>query len=436
MTAPSETAPATPSTAQSAIARVLQNSIWLVAGQLISKVFTFGYILLLARYLGVETFGDFNLVVSFVMVADIATDFGLTRLVIRDLARDQDQLPHYLGVLLPLKTLLICGGYLLMLAIVYLLGYRQELVLLAAFAGLAMFPLGLGTLLDSACHARQRMQWSSLAQVALAISQALVGAAVLLAGGGIWAAIAVAMGANIIFLCVEIYAARRLGFEFHWSLQLQQAKRLLAMALPYAGVAVLGAVAARAELLILGWHGNARALGEFSVAMKFYEAAAVVPIMLASASTPALSKFHARDREGLGRLYRWTLSRVLALTVPAALGVCLLADLLVAWLFPPEYAQVPQLMRWVFLGFPFAAIYIVNGSFLLASDHARHSLGVSLAVVGLQVLLALVLIRMFSAQGAALAMLCTQVTAALVTTWLIARWYGLSLWPDAKVPVP
>lgn len=413
--------------AKDAIAHVARNSVWLVVGQLVSKIFSFGYVLALARFLGVEAFGDFTLVLSFVMVADIATDFGLTRLIIRDLARDASRLPDYLGVLLPLKALLIVIGYLVMICTVFLMGYRSEVAALAVLAGIGMLPLGLGTLLDSACHARQRMQWSSMAQITLAVTQAIIGGIVLLAGGGVWAAVGVALVANCAYLGVQIWAGRQLGFTVRWSFKPGAACDMLRQSLPYAGVALLGALALRAELLVLGWFGSAAQLGAFSAAIKFYEAAAVIPVMIASASTPAMSRFHADSAHGLGKLYRWTISRVLVLTVPAALGTVLLADYIIALLFAPQYAPAAPLLREVFIAYPFAALYVVNGSLLLASDHARRTVGLSLGVVVLQVVLALWLIPLYGARGAATSLLIVQVIAALGSTWLVLRWYGLGL---------
>lgn len=418
-----------------AIKRVARNSAWLVAGQIGSKIFNFAYVLSLARFLGVEAFGDFNLVLSFVMVADIATDFGLTRLIIRDLARDLSRLPFYLGVLLPLKALLIGIGYVVMVGSVALMGYRPEVAALALFAGIGMLPLGLGTLIDSACHARQRMQWSALAQMALAITQAMIGGMILCAGGGIWAAVGVSLLANTAFFAVQLRAGRQLGFRIQWSFNRAAAIGLLRQSLPYAGVAVLGAVAMRAELLVLGWFGSAADLGVFSAAIKFYEAAAVIPIMIASASTPAMSRFHADSAQNLASLYRWTISRVVMLTVPVAAGVALLADHIIALLFAPQYAPAATLLRQVFIAYPLAAIYIVNGSLLLASDHARRTLGLSSGIVLLQLLLAFWLIPAFGAHGAATSLLIVQVVAACGSTWLVVRWYGLGVRPGKAAQV-
>lgn len=411
--------------ARSAIQRVAKNSLWLVIGQIVSKIFSFAYVLVLARYLGVAEFGNFNLVLSFVMVADIATDFGLTRLIIRDLARDVSRLPHYLGILIPLKIALIAVGYAVMIATVFLMGYRSEVAAMAMLAGIGMLPLGMGTLLDAACHARQRMQWTSLSQVALALTQATVGGVVLLCGGGVWAAIGVSLLANTVFFFVQIYASRQLGFSMHWSFKFDAAMHMLKQSLPYAGVALLGALAMRAELLILGWFGSATELGIFAAAIKFYEAAAVVPVMIASASTPAMSQFHAEKGSNLATLYRWTISRVLILTVPAAIGVIVLANIIIGLLFAPQYEPASSLLRLVFIAYPFAALYIVNGSLLLASDHARRTVGMSIGAVVLQLALAFFLIPVYGAHGAAVGVLIVQVVAACVSTYLVVRWYGL-----------
>ncbi len=408
-----------------AIDRVAQNSVWLVAGQVVSKIFSFGYVLVLARFLGVEAFGDFTLVVSFVMIADIATDFGLTRLIIRDLSRDVNRLPYYLGILIPVKIVLIIIGYLVMILAISFMGYRSEVIALAALACVGMLPLGLGTLLDSVCHARQRMHWSSIAQIVLAVTQASVGGLVLWAGGDVWAAVGVSLMASTAYLLVQLWAGRQLKFTVHWSFNISAALGLLKKSLPYAGVALIGALALRAELLILGWFGTATELGVFSAAIKFYEAAAVIPIMIASASTPAMSRFHGEQSQKLGVLYRWTISRVLLLTLPAAAGAVILSDYVIAFLFAPEYAPAAPLLREVFIAYPFAAIFIVNSSLLLASDHAQRTVGLFLGILILQLVLALWLIPTYGARGAATSLLVVQITAASISTWLVFKWYGL-----------
>jgi len=68
------------------LGRINRNSAFLIVGQLGARTISFVYILVLARYLGVEDFGQYNLVMNLVLIAITAVDFGLTRLIVRNLS--------------------------------------------------------------------------------------------------------------------------------------------------------------------------------------------------------------------------------------------------------------------------------------------------------------------------------------------------------------
>lgn len=152
-------------------------------------------------------------------------------------------------------------------------------------------------------------------------------------------AIGVMLG-GIAQLLIQWMALARLGLLPRYSLRLRQAwadptvKRIMRQMLP----AILGVSVAQISLLIntniatwlasgsVTWLSFADRLMEFPTAL--------LGIALGTVLLPSLSAAHARDdAEGYNALLNWGLRLIVLLGLPAALGMALLADGLVATLF-------------------------------------------------------------------------------------------------------
>jgi len=156
----------------------------------------------------------------------------------------------------------------------------------------------------------------------------------------IYALAAGVMIGGVIQLLVQWAALARLGLLPRYSLKLRQAwadpmvKRIMRQMLP----AILGVSVAQISLLIntniatwlasgsVTWLSFADRLMEFPTAL--------LGTALGTVLLPSLSASHARDdKEGYNALLNWGLRLVILLGLPAALGMALLADGLVATLF-------------------------------------------------------------------------------------------------------
>ncbi len=86
--------------------KVLLNTIFLVAAELISKVLMFLLNAKLARQLDVEGYGQYSYVFAFLAFFPFIADFGLIRLISRDAVKTKTDLKNYYYKTLPLKALL------------------------------------------------------------------------------------------------------------------------------------------------------------------------------------------------------------------------------------------------------------------------------------------------------------------------------------------
>ncbi len=402
---------------------ISRNSAFLLAGQCLGSAISFVYILILARYLGVEDFGVFNLVIGFAMIASIAIEFGLGRLIVRDLARDAGLVPSYLSTLLQVRAVLALAGYVALLAVVWLIGYPERTLVLTAIAAVALFPVGLGLVFDSLFQAREQMRYSAAGTVLIALVQCLGGTAIIVGGGGLHAILAAGVVANLAYMAFLARRARECGYRFYLRFDRRLCAHLLRQAAPFALVTLSAVLASRAELLILGSLSTAENLGLFSAAAKFYEAALMLPALLVSAAAPAISRFHAGSKEHLRSVYMWALRRVLSVTLPLTLAGIVLAESILGLLFPPDYRRATYVLQLLFCAFTLASVHIMNSAVLMMSNRPRLMMlnaGISMVV---QFALGLALIPRLGLIGAAVSALASQGFNLAFSHWCVRSWF-------------
>jgi O-antigen/teichoic acid export membrane protein len=403
--------------------RITRNSLYLVAGQALGRAIGFVYLLALASFLDVADFGLYNLVLGMLAIAMTASDFGLARLVVRDLARDEHQIPAYLATLLPLRAMLAIAGYVALLAGAWIIGYPGRTLLLTAIAAVALLPTTLGLLFDTLFHARQQMHRSWLGDVVLALTQVATGAVVLVAGGSLEMLLAtniVAACAYFAFLTRQAYVS---GYRYRPRFDRALGMDLMRRSAPYALVTLLAALAARAELLLLGVLSTGEDLGLFSAALKFPETCLLLPAVLVASATPVISQCHSASPERLREVYGWLMRRVLAVTLPIALAGVLLAHAILDLLFPPAYAQATPVMQVLFAAFPLATLQLVNSAVFMMSDRSRVMLAMACTSAALQFALGAILIARWGMMGGAVSALLSHALGFAISYGCLRRWF-------------
>ena len=76
-----------PETTEEVGRRVGRNTLYLLGGEGATKVLAAVYQILLARYLGAQAFGEFSFALALMAILGIVSDFGLSTLVTRAVAR-------------------------------------------------------------------------------------------------------------------------------------------------------------------------------------------------------------------------------------------------------------------------------------------------------------------------------------------------------------
>ncbi|MEO5885856.1 MAG: flippase, partial [Candidatus Limnocylindrales bacterium] len=377
------------------------------------------------RHLGPGGFGVLNFSLSLVLLFGTLWTLGLSGIVIRELVRDPARQAELLGTVMGLR---IAGGivaFVAALGLAVVLGRddtTRQAVAILMVGVLALYAFdGIDFWLQAGVRSRHAVIARSLA-LALA---SLLNIALIATDASLLAFVAAAAleyGLGGLFLVVAY--VRLGGRPGRWTYQGAMARRLLLASWPLILSGVFNAINLRADQLMLGVMSGPEEVGTYAAAARLSEVWYFVPAAIAASVFPAMVRAHAGDRPSfdrwMGRLY----DLLIALALPIAIGVSLLAGPLVGILYGPDYAaSAPILAIHVWAG-PFVFLGAALSRWLIAEDRLRFSLVRHSAGAIVNIGLNLVLIPAYGGLGAAIATLVSYAVASFGACFLYRPLWG------------
>ncbi|WP_149536333.1 oligosaccharide flippase family protein [Siccirubricoccus phaeus] len=402
--------------------RVARGAAILAASQILARAIGMGFTLALAHLLPIEAFGTWNLALSALVLAGLLQDAGLSRSVVKEVARNPASAAAWIGRLLPLKLGLGLLAAPLLPLLAWAAGYGAEVVLVIAVIGLALPAANLWLLLENAgqgLHAIRALARGALATAAL---QTLCGLlAAWLSGGALPAIAAGFVLAGLLNLALLWRWVGRLAGPLRWQWAPGFAWRVLRDSLPYLGVALAAAALGRMEMLLLGLLAGEAEVALFTAGFKLFEAALFLVHAVQIALNPTLARLIQADRPGFARWFGWQMSLPAALLLPAAALALPVSGLLIHLLYPAGYGMAVGSLALLAMALPVVALQLLANGALVLTDRQGLVLLLQGGVVAAQIGLNLWLIPRLGAGGAALALAGSQALGAGLGLWLVRR---------------
>lgn len=410
--------------------RIYRGAAILAAAQIVSRGIGLVGTFLLARMLGIADFGTYNLVLASIVVAGLLQDLGLSKTVVKEVARAPTCWRVWLEKLLPLKLGIGVLGAVLLPSVAALAGYSANIVAVLTIAACILPSANIWLLFENIAQGRNAIPVLACAYVGNTALQAGLGVlAAAVTGGDLHVVVTAIVAGNIVSAALLAVMSWHSAGRFVPRIDVSFCLIGLRDSVPYLGIGLIGAALGRVEALLLGRLAGDVEVALFVVGFKFFETILFVVHTFQIAINPSLARALADDRKLLSQLFAWQMSASLMVTVPGAFCLVLASGLLVSVLFPPDFADATAPTAILFATVPFATIQIF-GSGLLSLTDRQHATMVALAIVACgEIALNLVLVPLAGALGAAIAVAASQAVGAAVTVVLARRW----LLPDRRV---
>lgn len=398
---------------------VLANFSWLGLGVTASRLLQFAIVIYLTRILGDAAFGKFSFVQAFLWFGVILSDFGLSQIGTREVAKNPRRMRTLASIVTLGRLAVFVAEMLLILTIPLLLGTNSQLHWLFIYSFLSLLAYAVNT--DWIFRGLEKMEyvaiWESLPRLIWLIGALLFVRSpddllkvplLRLVGELVTSALLVATS-------WRRYPNSRPSLSLLHPLNI---KILVKEAAPIGLAALLAQVYYNFDAILLGILKTDAIVGQYSAAYRIVTLLMTGAFLLGTTYQPVLARLFAADREGFARHLRRLVaaSLLLGITLPVivAIGAQPMVRLLYGRAFDPAAVPLAILMA----SMPFAYLGIAYTTALVAAGLQRQMMIATAIGAGTNVLANILLIPPFGMTGAAIATVLSYAIA-----WAIQWWY-------------
>jgi len=397
---------------------VARNAITGIGTTLVNRGLDFGFAILTLRVLQPEGVGQYAIAIAIAGYLEIASNFGLNALLIRDGARPDAPLSRLGGSSLLVRLVVWVTGVPAVAGLLALwqstIGLGGDTVTAALLLCAALLPGHVGSTYSAMLIARDRMDITSAMTTVTTVFKIGLGAWALLVGWGIVGLAAVAIAANVVTAVALALLAGWTGVGAHLRVDRKMARAMIGPAAPLLLNHLLATLFFRVDLLLLQPMRGEREVGYYAAAYKFVDAFGIISSTVTFALFPLISRLAQEASEEARRTYLTALRTLLFLSIPCVLLVTACAypavHLLGGAEFVPMASDTLRVLIW------FLPMSYANGLtqyVLVATGQVRLiAIGFIVGLV-LNVVMNLIVIPPFGVLGAAATTVVSEFALAI-----------------------
>jgi O-antigen/teichoic acid export membrane protein len=408
--------------------RILANSAYRAAAEIGSKLASLVLYAVMARKLGDEGFGVFNFGLAFVMLITALANFGQDGILTREVARDHRRIHHYFANTLLLKSLLALPALGVATAAAWLLGTESETVAVIALLGTAVIVEQYAATCLGAFLAHDRVDFIAVVLLSQRIITAIAGVGALLLGADVVLVSAVYFGGACLALTLALALLAYRVVRPRAAVNARSWWPLMRVAFPLGLATVFGTILFRVDIAILAFFESDAVVGHYGGAFRLFEATLFLSWSVGVATYPVFSRLSPTSSPPVAPLYERSLKLLVAVTLPLAVGAAVFAEPVITLFYGSEFEEGSAALALLAPAIALYPVAHISASLLVTQDRQVAVAVVHGAVAAQNVVGSLILINLFSMEGAAAEASLTQALLAFVFIALARRAVGAVDW--------
>jgi O-antigen/teichoic acid export membrane protein len=417
-------------------ARAAKNTAVRAAGEIFGKVGSLVLFAVLARETGPAGVGVYVLALAWGEVSMTPVGLGIDRYMMRRLAEDRSRLEGLLWNAFYLKLARGIPVVLLSTVLAFVLPLSSEETAAVALITLGMLFDTLARTLLYTFNAFERGELAAAIVTTDKLLAAALGLAVLAAGYGVVAvAITFAIGTAAKLLLGFVLLFRRVRRPA-WDLPREPRRDLRKRSLPFTVEDVFGLILARIDVLLLSALAASAIVGLYGSAYRLIDSTTFLVVALSGAFTAMYTYLGPDTTPTLQSVYQRSIKLTVALLLPIAVSFAVLAEPLCRLFFGAELADAGDSLRILAPVVVLFGVIVMSTNLVVSRSNPMRVVKVVAAVAVVNLGLNVALIPSMEDEGAALAMLASEVLYVGLALRLAVPLAGGVRWlPTLAAPV-
>lgn len=392
---------------------LIRRAATLSIGRGLASVLSAAWVIVIARHLTVDQFGEVSVALALVVIFGTLSDFGLQNILAKDVVETGRIRRVVLDAVVVRRLVLAAISIVLLVVLFVIATHSRDLAVPFIFglsiAGVAMY--------NSTLTA-----YRALGKIRLEIGSEIGSRALVLVAGGLW----VANGGGVIAVGV-VYSAVGLAIGLIDYLYVRGKSAAEPVdhplpsfspraAAPFALANTVGAIYQRVDNYLVALLRGTAAAGVYGASYRFQDMIMILPVALGQLALSDVSGQDPRRRVSTGRRVA---AQSAVLTLIPAIVIAVFAKPLLTFLFGTPYAVAAPIVVLLMISTVPGAAAVALSLLAVVTDPRRFAIASGSSLV-VNVVVNLILIPPFSGVGAGVAMVISQ-------TYLVAAFYWV-LW--------
>ncbi|MCL4488739.1 MAG: oligosaccharide flippase family protein [Chloroflexi bacterium] len=408
------------------VRRIVKNTTALLLGRVFSMGLGIVYVAALARYIQAAGMGKIATATSLVSILVLLANFGLSQLIIRDIAGEKAKASLYVtnAILLRLLLSVVFVGVIVLVA--QTTKFPADTITVIYIYSCAYIFDELADVAFSIFNAFERMEYQALIQTGRDIVNVAFSLGAIYWHASLITIVLVSLFADLFKLTASMVVLRWKFIRPKLQIDVGLCRQLLIGALPFAALVIVQLVNRQIDTVLLSFNRQEAEVGWFSAANTLVSYLLILPGMFLQAVFPVFARFHTTSREQLQRTYQACFKFLLLLGFPCCIGTIVTADHVIALIYGPGFENAALSLRILALLLLWVFGY-ANGGLLNATGGQVFLAVLTTLSTALNVVVALALIPQFGSTGASIAAIAGGVVFFYPLTVACHRRVGLRL---------
>lgn len=395
---------------------ITRNSALTMAAQIMIKLLSFIFTVLIVRHLGASDYGQYAAITAFGSMFSFIGDLGLSPFLVREVARlrdrpdGQEKVAQLYGTILWLRLLLSIVSPSMMLIAAWLTGLPLVMIGALALNGLGLLLYGIQGTSDAILAGYERLDLTAGARVAYQMAFVILGGVALALGLGYYGLIFATLASIALLTILCWKAVLQLGVR----LDRPETARwldLIKKALPFGVVTFALGLSYRFDSVLLNLYHGDSVTGYYNAAYNLVFSTAFLSNAINTALYPSLSRQAAINPNSVPQIYGRLIRYLLLIGMPIAVGASFMANRLIPFLYGDGYDPSIGALQVVIWVVPLMFVSEFLGYAVIINGHEQQVMRSVVISTGCNIVANLVLIPRY---GLAAASAMTVITEAVL----------------------
>lgn len=406
---------------ESLFGRLLKNSLFLAGSRMVDIVAVIVTTPIIARYLGLESFGNYALVTAISIFVKPLADFGFERIICRDIAKDIGASNRLISTAIVARLLLSACIIVILHLLIANIGFYRDIHKAIYISVASEFVISYCTIFLAAIRAHERMEYELFCSFAHKLTFVAGIALVVILDLGFLTIFYARLFSSLVFLGLAILIVYDRLFAFVWNFSKKTAVLILRDAYPLAIYSLLLTLSFKLDVFFLQYLKGAQEIAVFEAAHRLIMQFQFLPMSVAFAVFPFLSKLSQANAQSMRIYYERTIKLFYIFTIFPVILTLIGAEQIIRLLFGVDFLASTVVLRIIALAFMFLALVSLQHNVLIILKKQRLSLLSVAACLASKTLLDRFLIPHYGAVGAGIATLLSYFVLFACSGYFVSR---------------